>query len=123
MTGLGPRMSGTISRLSQKYGATATITRRTGGTFDPILQVSTGGSTSSDTLKIVVEEYRSHEVDGDTIRYGDKKLTVPQSDLTNLLSVVPDDTIDVLGTAYRVIDAQGISSGDAIVGYSVQVRK
>lgn len=123
MTGLGPKMTRLASRLSEKYGASATISRKTGGTFVPATQSISGGTLTTDTLKVVVEEYRAAEVDGTNIRYGDKKITIPLSGLTNLLEPAPDDTIEVLGAKYRIVNVFGVSSGDAIVAFQVQVRK
>lgn len=121
--GLGPRMEALASRLVEKFGADATISRSTGGTYNPVTFVTTGATVTSDTTKAVVEEYRAHEVDGETIRYGDKKILIPLSDLTNLSAPVPNDTISILGATYRIINVEGVSSGDAIVAYSVQARK
>lgn len=121
--GLGPRMEALASRLVEKFGADAIISRSTGGTYNPVTFVTTGATVTSDTTKAVVEEYRAHEVDGETIRYGDKKILIPLSDLTNLSAPVPNDTISILGATYRIINVEGVSSGDAIVAYSVQARK
>lgn len=123
MTALSDRLTVTASRLIRKYGGTATLTRRVAGTFNPATQTETSGSTSTDTVKAVIEDFRAHEIDGDVIRYGDKKILLTKSDLQNLVVPKPDDIISMSGETYRIVEVFGISAGDAFVGYSVQARK
>lgn len=123
MAGLNSKMSGVASRLINKYGTDITITRPVVASFDPATQKATAGTPLTDSIKAVLEDYKAHEVNGDTVRYGDKKLMIPKSDLTNLSEPAPNDTIDALGTVFRVISVDGVSSGDGIVAYRVQVRK
>lgn len=123
MSGMSNRARSLASRLAQKYGAAATLTRQNPGTFNAATQMQSAPTTVVDTLKVVVEDYKAHEVDGESVRYGDKKVMIPVSDLTNLLEPKPGDIIELLATKYRVINVMGISAGDSFAAYSVQVRK
>lgn len=123
MTALSDRMESLASRMATKYGAAATLTRRTPSTFNPATQTDSGATTTTDSVDVVLTDFRAHEIDGDTIRYGDKKILVPKSDLQNLLEPKPDDIITVNSTNYRIVNLMGLSGGDRDIGYIVQGRK
>ena len=122
MSGLSTRLKALTSTLVTKYGAEVIVSRVTSPTFDVTTQTKSGGTTLTDTVAAVIDEYSSHEI-GDTIQYGDKKLTIPSLDFTNLSAPQPDDIIEINSEKYRVISSQGISAGDDFVGYQVQIRK
>lgn len=122
MAGLSPRFQNLTKKLVNKYGTTVTYKRETPGTFDPATQTETGEVETTASLKVVIEDYRAHEVAG-PIRYGDKKVIVSDSDINIFTEPQADDIIVLDGTSYRVVHVQGYSAGDDVVGYSLQVRR
>jgi len=123
MSSLSLKMTATASRLINKYGAAITITRTIPGTFSAATQTQTTPTTTSDTLKGTIEEYKAHEIDGESIRYGDKKILVPKSDLQNLLEPKPGDIISIDSKTYRVVSHEGLSAGDSFAGFYIQARR
>lgn len=123
MSNLSDRMGKLTAKLAGKYGASAVITRTYPGTFDPSTQAEVSGGCHTDEVSAVIQEFRAHEINGETIRYGDKKILVPKSDLQNLVEPQPDDIIEVNDQKYRIVESRAISAGDKFVGFSIQARK
>lgn len=124
MTALSNKFAVLLKKKVDKYGAACSYIREAGASVNPETQQYVTPSTTTIGLKGLLTDYRSHEiVDGGKIRYGDKKLTVAASDLNTLSEPVPGDIISINSVRHRVIDAYGISGGDVIIGYEVQIRK
>lgn len=121
--GLSDRMAKTAQRLIDKYGASSILTRQAAGVYDPATQTETPGRVISDEINAVVTDYKAHEVDGENIRYGDKKFLVSELSLENLIKPQSGDILTNFGQKYRVVDVSGLTAGDGIPAYEIQVRR
>lgn len=124
MTELSDDFTVFTKEMIDEFGTAIVLKRETGDYVDPATQTFNEGTTTSDSLKAVLDDYKAHQiVDGGNIRYGDKKLIIAQSDLVNLSEPASGDIIEIASVRYKVISAVGMSAGDKYVGYEVQIRK
>lgn len=122
MTNLSNRFRTLSKNLIDKYGANVSIIRDSLGSFDPATQTTSPNTVLSDNVKAVITEFKSHEIDGDNVRYGDKKVLIPILGLNNLSEIVPSDIIELNSKRYSVLKAEAIMGGDSIVSYDVHIR-
>jgi len=110
----------TVKNLISHFGATITLTTVMQGAYDPTLGTISEVSTDYSVVG-VTEEYNSREIDGDSIKIGDKKLMISSSGLSNLNSF---DSITLLidSVTWKVIRVNTIQPGDTIIFYQLQIR-
>jgi hypothetical protein len=104
--------------LMAKFGTSCTIRSVTHGAYS-----ATAGKSVESVLDTatrgVLEEYRAHEF-GDTVKVGDRKLTVAASEL----AFTPDteDRVLIGSTLYRVIRVETVQATDEAALYQFQIR-
>lgn len=124
MTALSDKFTTLMKTKMDQFGTSVTLRRESGASVDPETQEYVSPTTTSDTMNAVLDDYKAHEVsDGGSIRYGDKKLYLAESDLSNLSEPEPGDIILIGSDRWRTISSNGISAGDKYVGFEVQIRK
>lgn len=119
---------GVASKLINKFGTTLTLTTVVQGTYDPTTSSQSGGSTSSQTLKGIVEEYaESIRFLGDklktgtTIIDGDKKVTIAAQDVTTKPNI--GDQVYVLSENFTILGVASQQSTEATALYVLHIRK
>jgi len=111
-----PMASMALSQIN-RYGASITKVSVSRGPFDP----NTGGvetTETNSTVKGVIEEYRTGEIDGKTVMRGDLKILIAGD-----FAVDPQDKFTVLGKSYGVVDVRHVAPGGVVLLTIVQVRR
>jgi len=114
-------LTGVRRTMGNWRGSTATLTRATGGSFDPSTGDITGGSSSTrdiDGVRVTPVEQR--EVDGQAVRITDLEAWIPNDCNT---APVADDTIEVNGTTYRVQRVASAFDRDEVRGWRCFIRE
>lgn len=105
-------------KLMAKFGTTVTIRSVTGGAYNTTTGVA--AETTSDTVvKGMLEEYTAHER-GESVKVGDRKLTIAAEDLT----FAPDteDRVLISAVIYRVVNVVTVMATDQAALYILQIR-
>lgn len=98
----------------------ATITHRTQGTRTPgQLSGGTNPTTLVAQAKVVVGDYKAHQIDGTLIKQGDRKILVIAESMTVAFDPSTSDRIDVEGATYFVVQ---VGRDPARATFSCQVR-
>lgn len=119
MTTLDTTMRQTAVNLVDKYGKNVTHTIVTEGSYDPTTGTITPSSTSN-TVKAIVEDYKGIELVSGQILHGDVKITLPA--LGNTKPEINDKiTIDTV--EYMIVSIKTVWSGEYPAVYELQVRK
>lgn len=100
---------------------TVTLTTTTPGTYDPATGTTSGGSTSTQSVRAVVEDYKGLALLNGLIQAGDKKITLPAANLTT--APKPTDTVTVGSLTYAVVGVSTVQPGPAAVIYELQCRR
>lgn len=118
-------MSETVLDMLTEFGMPATLTRQTGGSFDPTTGVVTGSSTATYTVTVAQFDYDLKDSGADyqketEIRSGDKQILLAASGF----AVVPvqSDTITVAGTIYNIVNIKALSPAGVVVMYELHGR-
>jgi hypothetical protein len=98
-----------------------TLTSITAGTYDPATGTVTGGSTTTTSVRAVVEDFKGLSLLNGLIQAGDKKITVAAANVTT--APKPTDTVTVGGIVYAVVNVVTVQPGSAAVIYEIQARK
>jgi hypothetical protein len=116
------------SKLMNKFGSTITITTVSEGVYDPTTSTQTGGSTSTQTIKGVIEEYAESirflgdKLQGGTsIIEGDKKITIAAKDVATKPNV--GDKCLALGQLFTILGVASQQSTEATALYVLHIRK
>ena len=112
-------LKGTATQLLTQFGATATLTRTSGNTFDPAAGSYSGGSTTTLTGKGVRLNYSKSEIDGEMIQRDDFRMYFSAD------AGVPeiDDNLLFDSDNYRVMSVITISPSGADIMYELQIRR
>jgi hypothetical protein len=108
----------TALRLLTKFGAEATLTHNSDGTYDP----DTGGvteTTATDTVQACVFPIADKLIDGTLIQAGDRTAYVSAVGVTNPR---PNDILLWEGISLRVINAKSLGPAGVYVLHELQVR-
>lgn len=104
--------------LLQRYGAAATVTHRSAGTYDPTTGTATV-VTATTTVTAVVLDMPLMAVNGDTVLQGDALAYVSAADALPK----PMSKFNWHGDDYNIITAKAISPSGTPVLYELQIRK
>lgn len=110
-------MRATATRLLTQFGASATLTARTAGAYDPADSEATVTETES-TVKAVLFDYPERAIDGTSILRGDKKAfiqaggTKPKAGMFLTWGEV----------VHSIVDCKPLSPSGYDVLYEAQVR-
>ena len=112
-------LSATATKVMKSLGdeAYVTITRKSGGTFNPVEGTTTGESTSVLPVVGVVSKLDSRLVDGTRIKSSDKMILLDNQ-------VTPDykDLISFGGINHTVVDIDGLNHAGITQIWKVTVR-
>lgn len=112
-----------VSMLNRR-GQKATLRKPTYGSYNPETGTQQGNSFQNYTVNCYFAEYKSSEVNNDSILMGDRKVLVSPI-LTNGDTTPEPDTEDIfigVGDQAIVKDVQRIYNGSTVVAYLCQVR-
>lgn len=112
-------LAAVATRLLDTYGQTVTFSRETGGSFDPVLGVYSGQSTSTFTGSGAAFDFNRSEIDGEIIQRGDIRLMLEAVDTKPIIG----DACTVNGVDYRVMSVMESSPGGTVTHYELQLRK
>ena len=112
-------LAATALRLLQDKGQSVSLSRETGGTFDPILGSTSGATTTAWTGYGAAFDYKSAQVDGVMVIKGDIRLLLEAVDTTPEMG----DRATVDSIDYQVISVKETSPGGVVVMYELQLRR
>lgn len=112
-------IAATALALLAKFGATVTLTRTTGGVFDPVTGYQSASVDASVTTTGLLKPYPDRMIDGTRILAGDRELV-----LSNEQEPLPNDKPVIGGESWAIIGIKTVKPNgvDAVV-YFAQVRK
>lgn len=118
---LGAALQQSAAQLFALHGYEVTLSRpddTNGSTYDP----TTGGMIDPDatltwTATGFFVEFKTEEIDGTSIRTGDRKLLVQAKGL-----VRPPEINDLVDSTLTILDVKQVRSGPFITHYSCPVR-
>lgn len=97
-----------------------TLTSVTAGSYDPATGTTTP-TTSTTSVRAVVEDYKGLALLNGLIQAGDKKVTIAGANVAT--APKPTDSVTVGGVTYAVISVATTQPGSAAVIYELQCRK
>jgi len=104
-----------------KFGTDVTFTSQATGGYDPATgTVSTASPATSYTVKGRLDEYLARELN-DTIKVGDRRLTIAAADVDAQPDV--DDAVTVAGLAYDIVRVENVMGTDENAYYVLQLRR
>ena len=107
----------TATRLLTEKGETATFTRTSPGTFDPVTGTSSGQNVTTFTAKVYPSDFSVSQVNGKSILSGDKKLIVQAGNKPAV-----NDKVSLSGIVTTVISFESVGLTSDEVIYVVQTR-
>lgn len=123
-TALDVRAKNTAYRLIAKYGKSMTLTETTRGAKNFDTGVTASGTATEYSIKGAIMEYTSREIDGKTVKFGDKKILTYAKDLpTTLDSSAYLYTLTISSAVWNVVTINPGYSGEDIAYYELQVRQ
>lgn len=119
MPAFGVGVTDRVWRVLRSQRALTTVTFTAVG--EPVIDPTTGDVTritTTETPEALLTRYGQQEVDGVRITARDRKLLIPQSELTVDPEVV--STVTIAGAVWDVIDVQEVNNSGA---WELQVRQ
>lgn len=126
MTDYSSRMRADIKRLINDFGTTVTFRREAVSTYDPTTSELTKATADDETVKVAFTDFNITEVDGDSIRLGDRRAYMSAYDTDGTLLTKeprPDDFFIGQDSPVRILNARRILSNGNLIGYVCQVRE
>lgn len=121
MTDLDTRLIPKVLAIVNRLGKSVTFETVSGGSYDPLTRVVTGGTMTPVVKKVTPPyEFKNYLIDGDNIRVGDLQIDLPASGLTFTPErgwIVVIDTV-----RYTVIKVSPVYTGEQIALYNLQLR-
>jgi len=118
---MGLALQNSAAQLFALHGYTVTLSRpddTNGSTYDP----TTGGMITPDaaltwTAIGLFVDFQDREIDGSSIRVGDRKLLIQAKGL-----VRPPKINDIVDSTVSILDVKQVKSGEYITHYSCPTR-
>ena len=107
----------TATRLLTEKGETATFTRTSPGTFDPVTGISSGQNVTTFTAKVYPSDFSVSQVNGESILSGDKKLIMQAGNKPAI-----NDKVTMSGEFSTVVSFESVGLTSDEVIYVVQSR-
>ena len=104
--------------LINQFGATITIRRTTGETFDRVAGTTSGGSTATFTPKGIIKDYNKNDIDGTRIQAGDRLLV-----LDDTVEPLLTDKISSSGEDWNIVSVEVKNPAGTPLVYFLQIRK
>ncbi len=113
---------GVAALLIDLFGEPATLRHIVDGTYTAKTGIETGATTVDDLVDASPPEpYKVNDIDGETIRKGDRWTIVPAHQIT--LELIPEKfQMIVNGRTYLGISFEPIKSGLEVAAYTIQLR-
>jgi hypothetical protein len=111
---LGVDVAGEIFRRMGDRMIAATYTVVTPGTRGADLSAGTNPKTADHVCRGFVEEFRSEQIDGANVRYGDRIVAILGASLPAAVAPRPNDRVMIEGVTYRVIRVLSRDAGQAV---------
>lgn len=105
--------------LLTEFGESATLTRNTGGTYNPATGV-TVVTGAPETIMAAVFDYPQHLVDGTRVLTGDKQVFAGAVGVT---APTPGDTITWQSVVYTIVTSKPLAPAGTNLLHDVQIRK
>jgi hypothetical protein len=112
-------MAAVADELLTEFGATATMTRNTAGTYDTSDGTTAAPTTTVQTVTAAVFDYEQKYLDGTLILAGDKQAFLSPAGITAPLQ---GDVLTWQGTDYTVIAVKPLSPAGVPLLFELQVR-
>lgn len=117
------KTAATVTRLLQRFGASATLTSVTGGTYDPSTGGSTGETTTNTTVTAAVFDFSDKQdgaqfLPGTLILAGDKQVFMAVG-----TAPVPGNTLTWQSVIYQVVAVKTLAPAGVAVLYELLVRR
>ena len=106
--------------LIARHGETVTVRLVTPGTPNPATLVTPAPTIASVDVAGVIRGYSHSEVDGETIRSGDRKVLIDPTSLPSKPDA--DDQVTVGGSTVGIVSVREHRFDGQLVAYDVQVR-
>lgn len=116
-----PRVERYAEALAQQ-GVPVIVRRPDAGTYNPATRrLAQGGPVFEVETSGVIENFRTGEIDGTSIRVGDLRITIPAATLPE--PIMPGDEIEYAGNPWKVLAAEPQVIAGAIAAHRAQIRK
>ena len=111
-------LAATTARLLTAYGASATLTRVRPGSYDPDTGAVAAGTTATYTGSAAVFDYEQRDIDGTTIKHGDRKMYL------QAIAITPQtgDLVSFGGSVFTVLASRPTNPAGTVVLHELQVR-
>ena len=109
-----------IAQIADK-GRAVTLVYKTPGSYDPQTDAITGNGTTSQTVKMVILNFKRKDVDGTLIKTGDRMALLANDALTRPPKT--NDNVTDGGETYNIEDVEAVAPGDTVLLYKLQLRK
>jgi hypothetical protein len=101
-----------------EFGASATLTSTTAGTYDPAAGTSTPADATS-TVQAVVFPYKDRHIDGTLVQLGDQQAFLAAGGTAPR----PGDSLTWQSTVYRIERVKVLAPAGTTVLYEAQLRR
>lgn len=118
-------LSKNLQTLINRRGQTATLRKKSSGTYDPTTG-SLGSVTDTDyTVKAYFAAYSLSEVTGDSVLVGDRMVAIPALDTSGSAIPEPDNEDQILSVGDTVVikSVQKIYNASTLVCYLCYVKE
>lgn len=120
MTALDTKARATAVRLLNKYGKAVSHSIIVEGTYNPITGDVSGGYSTVDVPKAIIEDFNGTDYVSGLVERGDRKLTIAAQGNSE---PKPNDQFVVGTDTYTVVAVETVWSGEQAALYISQVRK
>ena len=118
-------LSKNLQTLISRRGQTATLRKKSSGTYDPATG-SLGSVTDTDyTVKAYFAAYSLTEAAGDSVLVGDRMVALPAKDTSGAAIPEPDNEDQILSVGDTVVikSVQKIYNADTLICYICHVKE
>lgn len=115
------RLAATSSAQIADKGRSVSLVFETQGTYAPATDTFTGQTSSSQTVKMVITNYRKNEMDETMIKIGDRQGLLAPDNL--LRAPKTGDTVTDGAETFAIVSIEEIKPGDTTLLYKLQLRR
>lgn len=110
-----------IAQIADK-GRAVSLVYKTQGTYSPATDAFTGQSSTTQTVKMVVLNFKRSEIDETLIKTGDKRaLLAPQTDLTRAPKT--GDQVTDGSETFTIKNVEEVKTGDTVLLYKLHLSR
>lgn len=106
------------------FGQVVTLTHVTPGSYDTATATETGATTTTQTGSGVEIAYTAREIDGNTIRVGDKKLLLSPLNSAGAALLAPElgDTAALASGTWTILAIEPLSPAGTVIMWTLHLR-